>query len=169
MTILYISTVEIFDCTNSRLFFYWPKLFNLWQVMHLGIKSFYLLIHFYTEVTVLGKGLAEHWGAAIINLALEECLWSLVKFSGPVNVQKFLFSPSNTKSNLFLKNMAGDNVILSFMYWNINIICIGVITIYAQFFYGKKCIKLLKNKWNVPISFIYWCVNKVIVNYIQSI
>ena len=90
-------------------------------------------------------------------------------FSGPVNTQKFLFSPSNTKSNLFLKNMARDNVILSFMYWNINIICIGVITIYAQFFYGNKCIKLLKNKWSVPISFIYWCVNKLIVNYIHSI
>ena len=39
--------------------------------MHFGIKiSFRLYIRFNTEVTTLDKGLAGHWGPAIINLAL---------------------------------------------------------------------------------------------------
>ena len=39
--------------------------------------SICLYISFSTEIIALDKGLTEHWGAVIINLPLEGCLWSL--------------------------------------------------------------------------------------------
>ena len=39
--------------------------------------SICLYISFNIEVTASDKHLTEYWGAAIINLALQECLWSL--------------------------------------------------------------------------------------------
>ena len=62
----------------------------------------YLNVSFNTIVTALHKGLPENFGAAIISLALEGCLYS-------IDVQQmlgsFLFSSLTSKLNLFLRNV----------------------------------------------------------------
>ena len=69
----FISFVKFFGCINNGLVvLYWPKWFNCWKVKH--FKTHLLIYKFQYWNNSFRQRLTEHRGAAIINLALEECL-----------------------------------------------------------------------------------------------
>ena len=96
-------------------------------------------MNFSTKVAALDKGLTEHWRAAIMNLALWRCLWSLT-----------------TKLNLVLKNVVWPGIIWLLVWCTVIQILLAPEVLWCKPSY--KCIKLLTNKCN----FIYWGNKKLI-------
>ena len=121
-----------------------------------------LYISLNIDLTALDKGLAEYLWAATINLAWQGCLWNL---GVQAMLGSFLYSPSSTKLNLFLKIVVSSDITwllvyvleykwyLHWMHW-----CyydLSPVLLYEKVL--KLCINLtsalLTNKCNVSFSF----------------
>ena len=161
---IYFYCSLFFGCVISILLdIYWPKWSKSWKLMHFGIiVSSCLYISLNIGLTALDKGLAEYLWAAIINLAWQGCLWNL---GVQALLGSFLFSPSSTKLNLFLKIVVSSDITWLLVYvleykwylhwWHWCYYDLSPVFLYEQVL--KLCIKLtstlLTSKCNVSLSF----------------